>query len=144
METIDRLFEKSCYVIDFIPTQVPKELKGQFFEVEKYLLNHMARYGLLERYINIILKLMCYHQVSVFRDGEWKKQPSVDAVVEFVEETIQNPSDVLNILFSEKDALLVVDGDCLHMTIYNPDEEMCILLKDIVASEGMFFRKSSE
>lgn len=80
----------------------------------------------------------------MFRDGAWKKQPSVDAVVEFVEETIQNPSDVLNILFSEKDALLVVDGDCLHMTIYNPDEEMCILLKDIVASEGMFFRKSSE
>lgn len=144
METIDRLLEKSCYVIDFIPTQVPKELKGQFFEVEKYLLNHVVRYGLLERYINIILKLMCYHQVSVFRDGAWKKQPSVDAVVEFVEETIQNPSDVLNILFSEKDALLVVDGDCLHMTIYNPDEEMCILLKDIVASEGMFFRKSSE
>lgn len=144
METIDRLLEKSCYVIDFIPTQVPKELQGQFFEVEKYLLNHVARYGLLERYINIILKLMCYHQVSVFRDGEWKKQPSVDAVVEFVEETIQNPSDVLNILFSEKDALLVVDGDCLHMTIYNPDEEMCILLKDIVASEGMFFRKSWE
>ena len=144
METIDRLLEKSCYVIDFIPTQVPKELKGQFFEVEKYLLNHMARYSLLERYINIILKLMCYHQVSVFRDGAWTKQPSVDAVVEFVEETIQNPSNVLNILFSEKDALLVVDGDCLHMTIYNPDEEMCILLKDIVASEGMFFRKSWE
>lgn len=51
METIDRLLEKSCYVIDFIPTQVARESK------------------------------------------------------------------------------------------YNPDEEMCILLKDIVVSGGMFLRK---
>lgn len=33
METMDRLLEKSCYVIDFIPIQVPKESKGYFFEV---------------------------------------------------------------------------------------------------------------
>lgn len=144
METIDRLLEKSCYVIDFIPTQVARESKGDFFEVEKYLLNHATHHGLLERYINIILKLMCYYQILVFRDGVWIQQPGVDAVIEFVEETIQNSSDVLNILFSEEDALLVVEGDCLHMTIYNPDEEMCILLKDIVVSEGMFLRKSME
>lgn len=44
----------------------------------------------------------------------------------------------------EKDVLLVIDGDCLNRTIYNPDEKMRLVLKDIVILEGMFFRKGRE
>lgn len=47
-------------------------------------------------------------------------------------------------MFAEKDVLLVIDGDCLNRTIYNPDERMRLILKDIAASEGMFFRKRRE
>ena len=144
MEIIDRLLGKSCYIIDYLPVPVPKDSKGQFFEVEEYLLNHFEHYGLRDRFIGIVLKLMCYYHTSVFINGEWKEQPSPDVVVELIKEIVQKSSDSLNIRFSEKDALLVMDGDCLNMTVYNPDEEMCILLKDIAASEGVFFRKGRE
>lgn len=144
METIDRLLKKNCYIIDYLPVPVPKDSQGQFFEVEEYLLNHFEQYGLRDRVIGIVLKLMCYYHISAFINGEWKEQPSPDVIVELIKEIVQKCSDSLNIRFSEKDALLVMDGDCLNMTVYNPDEEMCILLKDIAALEGMFFRKGRE
>lgn len=144
METINRLLNKSYYIIDFLPLQVPKKSNGQFFEVETYLLRHFKRYGLQDKFIGIILKLMCYYRSSVFENEEWMEQPSPDVIVRFVEKIMQYHSGTMNVLFTEKEALLVVDGDCLHLTIYNPDEEMCILLKDIATSEGMFFRKGLE
>lgn len=53
------------YIIDFLPIQVPKDCGGQFFKVENYLLNNYECYGLRDKYIRIILKLMCYYRVSV-------------------------------------------------------------------------------
>lgn len=53
---INRLLEKPCYIIDFLPRQVPKDCGGQFFKVENYLLNNYERYGLRDKYIRIILK----------------------------------------------------------------------------------------
>lgn len=144
MKRIDKLLNKSYYIIDFFPMQVPKESNGQFFEVETYLLRHFKRYGLQNKFIGIILKLMCYYRISVFENEEWMEQPSPEVIIRFVEKIMQHHSGTMNVLFTEKEALLVVDGDCLHLTIYNPDEEMCILLKDIAASEGMFFRKGVE
>ena len=140
MQTINRLLNKKYYIIDYLPVQVPKDSKGQFFEVESYLLGNMERYGLQDRFIGIILKVMCYYRISVLITEEWIEQPSSDMIVGFAEEIIQNHSGTINILFPEKDALLVVEGDCLNMTVYNPDDEMCTLMKDIAASEGMFFR----
>ena len=104
----------------------------------------MKRYGLQERFVGIILKVMCYYSTSIWMKEEWIEQPSPDVMVAIVEKIMKNHSGTMNILLLEKDVLLVVDGDCLHMTVYNPDDELCILLKDIAASEGMFFRKGLE
>lgn len=65
VQTVDRLLEKPCYIIDFLPYQVPKMCGGQFFEVENYLLNHYEGYGIRERFIRIVLKMMYYFSVSV-------------------------------------------------------------------------------
>ncbi len=42
----------------------------------------------------------------------------------------------------EKSSTLTKGWDCLYRSIYNPDEEMCMLFEDIAAYEGMFFRLS--
>lgn len=36
---IEELLEKPFYVIDFLPEQVKPDARGQFFDVECYLLN---------------------------------------------------------------------------------------------------------
>ena len=141
MQIVDRLLECPCYIIDFLPRQVPKDCGGQFFEVESYFLKHAECYGLQDRFIRIILKTMCYYPVSVYW-GEWLEQPTPEQVVEIMDTIYAKHSGDMNMLITSKDVLIQFGSDCLNISIYNPDEEMCELLEQIVASEGMFWRKA--
>lgn len=141
MQIIDRLLETPCYIIDFIPLQVPKNCGGQYFKVENYFLNHYDLYGLRDRFIRTILKAMCYYPVSVYW-GEWIEQPSPEQVAEIIDTIMENHSGDMNMLFTSKDALLQLGWDCLNISIYNPDEEMCVLFEQLATSEGMFWRKT--
>ena len=58
MDIIDKLLETPCYIMDFLPKQVPINCGGQFFEVETYLLNHYHCCGLRDRFVGVILKAM--------------------------------------------------------------------------------------
>lgn len=141
MKTIDELLERPCYIIDFLPKQVPENAGGQFLKVENYLLNHYERYGLRDKYIRIILKLMCYYRVCI-KWGRWIEQPSPEQVAEIIDTIMHNHSGWLDMLFPDQDALLQFEWDCMYISIYNPDEEMQDLLEQIAFSEGMFWRKS--
>ena len=139
MENIDRLLEAPCYVVDFLPEQVSKESNGQFFKVENFLLTHHEWYGLRDRFVRFILKVMCYYSVSIYQNG-WIEEPSPEQMVEMIDSIIEEHSCDMNIMI--KDALIQFGWDCLHMSVYNPDEEMCVLFEEIAISEGMFWRKA--
>ena len=143
MNDINSLLEKPCYIIDFLPRQVPKDRGEQYFQLETYLLNHYERFGLCDRFIRIILKLMCYYRVSV-RWDKWIEQPTPDQIVEIIEKVMCNHSGCMDVLFLEKDALIQFDSDCLNLSIYNPDEDMRKSLEQSAWSEGMFFRKAAD
>ena len=141
MQIVDRLLETPCYIIDFIPQQVPKNCGGQYFKVENYFLTHSDRYGVRDRFIRTILKAMCYYPISVYW-GEWIEQPSPEQVAEIIDTIMENHSGDMNMLFTSKGALLQFGWDCLNISIYNPDEEMCVLFEQLATSEGMFWRKT--
>ena len=141
MQKVERLLEKPCYIIDFLPYQVPKACGEQFFKVENYLLNHYDRYGFRDCFIRIVLKIMCYYPVSVLW-GKWIDQPEPEQAAEIIDTIMKNHSGDMNMLFTNNDVLLQFGWDCLHISIYNPDEEMCVLLEKLAISEGMFWRKS--
>ena len=141
MKIVDRLLETPCYIIDFLPRQVPKDYGDQFFKVEDFILSQPDRYGLKYRFTRIILKAMCYYPVSVHW-GEWIEQPTPAQVVEIIDTIIDKHSGDLNMLFTSKDALLQFSWDSLNMSVYNPDEEMCLLFEQIASSEGVFWRKA--
>lgn len=140
MQIVDRLLETPCYIIDFLPLQVPKNCAGQYFKVENYFLNHYDRYGVRDRFIRTILKAMCYYPISVYW-GEWIEQPSPEQIAEIIDTIMENHSSDMNMLFTSKDELLQFGWDCLSISIYNLDEEMCMLFEKIATSEGMFWRK---
>ena len=85
MDIIDKLLETPCYIMDFLPKQVPMNCGGQFFEVETYLLNHYDCCGLRDRFVGVILKAMCYYPVSV-QWGKWIEQRRLDMWNPFAEE----------------------------------------------------------
>jgi hypothetical protein len=141
VDIIDKLLETPCYIMDFLPKQVPMNCDGQFFEVETYLLNHYNCCGLRDRFVGVILKAMCYYPVSV-QWGKWIEQPTPEQVTKIIDTILENHSGDVNILFTSKDVLIQFGWDCLNISIYNPDEEMCMLFEKIAASEGLFWRKS--
>ena len=135
MERINKLLEAPCYVVDFLPEQVSKESNGQFFEVENFLLSHHEWYGLRDRFVRFILKVMCYYSVSIYQNG-WIEEPSPEQMVEMLDSIIEEHSCDMNIMI--KDTLIQFGGDCLHMSVYNPEEEMCELLKQIRKKQHVY------
>ena len=141
MQIIDEILERPCYIIVFLPQQVSKDCGGQFFKVENYFLNNYDCYGIRDRFIRVILKAMCYYPVSI-QWGKWTEQPTPEQVAEIIDTIMRNHSGDVNVLFTSKDALLQFGWDCLSISVYNPDEKMCILFEKIATSEGLFWRKS--
>ena len=58
-EMLDELLAKECYIIDFLPERVSEDRDGQFFDVEDYLLNSPKHILIKDRFVSVILKLMC-------------------------------------------------------------------------------------
>ena len=61
MDIIDKLLETPCYIMDFLPKQVPMNCGGQFFEVETYLLNHYDCCG-----INVNIKMYIFDHLRMY------------------------------------------------------------------------------
>ena len=97
MDIIDKLLETPCYIMDFLPKQVPMNCGGQFFEVETYLLNHYDCCGLRDRFVGVILKAMCYYPVSV-QWGKWIEQPTPEQVTK-ITDTPEWFSSMVSVIF---------------------------------------------
>ena len=141
MERINALLEKPCFIMDYLPEQVKADNGGQFFDVEYYLLNSDKHIGLKDRFVAVILKLMCYYHVSILWNG-WVDRPTPKMIEEAVCEIMGNHSGTLNVLFVDEDALLVFDWDCLNLSVYNPSEKAQSIMERIAFSEGLFWRKN--
>lgn len=141
LKTMDELLEKECYIIDIFPEKVPENSNGQFFDVEDYLLNSEKYNAIKDKFVNIVLKLMCYYHMAIVKDGLIDK-PSPEQVENAVNEIVVNQKAVLNCLFQEENMLLVFDRDCLNLSIYNPSKETHNLFEKLARSEGLFWRLS--
>lgn len=139
MEIVDELLKKECYIIDLLPETVSKNSIGQFLDVEYYLLNSKRHSVLKDKFVGIILKLMCYYHISVLWNG-WIDRPKPELIENAISEIMINHSGTLDCLFPEEHALLVFDWDCLNLSVYNPSETMQRLFKQIAFSEGLFWR----
>ena len=64
-EKVERLLDTPYWVIDFLPMQVPQDSKGEFFAVEQYYLQEPQRERLCRQFIDVVLKLNCYHDLLV-------------------------------------------------------------------------------
>lgn len=143
IEKIDALLKKPCYIMDFLPERVEPDNGGQFFDVEYYLLNSDKYTGLKDRFVVVILKLMCYYHTAVLWNG-WIDRPAPEMIEKAVGEIMENHSGTLNVLFVEQDVLLVFDWDCLNLAIYNPPAEVRFMMERIAGSEGLFWREAAQ
>ena len=92
------------------------------------------------KYVDIILKLMCYYRSSIL----WNDNPKPADIDTVISEIMENHSGTLNILFPDEDVLLVFEWGCLNLSVYNLPENMKEMAEKIALSEGFFCWKGAD
>ena len=139
--TIEEYLERPYWVIDILPKRVPADSKGQYFEIEKYFLEHPQIGNIYRKFTNILLKLNCNEDIDVSRDGdEWITNPTPHKLEAALLKCLAD-KQMLYIILKSADVLITVSGDDTYMTAYNPREEMTELIRSLADSEGLFMWK---
>lgn len=126
-KTIEELLQTPYWIIDILPKQVPAYSPGQYFTVEKYYLEKERFKLIKEKHINVILKLNCYRDISI--DEEAEVNPSPERIAEEMR---------LRFLYiMTGDSMILSEPDDTTMTIFNPDDDLLELIRQIAAGEGL-------
>lgn len=130
-KTIEELLNTPYWIIDILPKQVPAGSAGQYFAIEKYLRETQLS-DIKKKHVNLILKLNCYRDISLDEDKEINISPEkiADAIYK----------RYVNIMVD--DAMIVSEPEDTYLTIYNPDEDLITLMKELASGEGMFVWKN--
>ena len=123
--TIEELLEKPYWIIDILPKQVPKDSPGQYFAIEDFFLEELLS-EIKKKHINVILKLNCYMDITI--DDENDPAP----------EQIRDMMLDRYVYIMLGDAMILSEPDDTHLTIFNPDEKLLELIKEISSAEGLF------
>ena len=130
-KTIEELLNAPYWIIDILPKQVPASNAGQYFAIEQYLRDTQLS-DIKKKHVNLILKLNCYKDISLDEDKEINISPEkiADAIYK----------QYVNIMVD--DAMIVSEPEDTYLTIYNPDEDLLTLMKELASGEGMFVWKN--
>ena len=87
----ERLLLQPYWVIDFLPKQVPQDSRGQFFAVEQYYLTGKRHERLCRQLADVVLKLNCYHDLTVNHGGdEWINNPAPEVLAAWIIESLHH------------------------------------------------------
>lgn len=138
---IDRCLEKTRWVVDLLPRQVEKDSPVQYFAVEDWWRRPEQLTELYRRFAELLLKLNCYYDFQVsFHEG-WVKNPPPETLTAWVEECAEGEKDYMNILLEQGEAMVIVNGDDLYLSLYGPSLELLALMEQLAGTEGLFLWK---
>ena len=126
--TIDELLEMPYWVVDILPRQVPEDSPGQYFAVERHYLEESQFAQVKQRHIDLVLKLNCYFDLAL--DDEQEVNPSPTRVVQEMNRRY--------VCIRMGDALIVSEPDDTCLTIYNPNDELLALVRQLAMGEGLY------
>ena len=142
--TIEDYLEKTYWVIDPLPRQVPAHSRGQYFRIEEHFRSRPLIDALYRRFTDILLKLNCYEDLAFSTDGEqWETNPLPTQIEAMVRQSLSDLS-MLYVMLPAEEMLIALSADDTYMTIYNPKTEILELLTSLVASEGLFLWKPEQ
>ena len=132
-KSIDELLQSDYWIIDILPTQVPKDCPGQYFAVEKYFLQPERLAEIKQKHINVILKLNCYRDVFIVEKESEVANPSPEHIAEEMRKRY--------LYIMTGNSMILSEPDDTHMTVFNPDSQLLEMIKEIAQSEGLFVWK---
>ena len=140
---IDRLTKGPVYIIDIFPNKVPSKPDNRYFEFENFIQNN--REEIDWKFMIILLKLYCYYDFwvsSCALEQDVFENPDLSHLIGLAKSCFMGKS--INIILPECDSMIVLNGDDLYMSVYNPNDHLKSLISDLSQSEGLFFREVPE
>lgn len=137
-DQMEELLEKPCWVIDFLPRQVPAESAGQYFAVEEFLMSKPQLEELYSRFARLLLKCHCYYDFVLGEGETWTENQYPEELWKTVIRCAE--SGYCCILVLAEHALITLSGGDLYMTLYDPSEELLKTVKLLAEAEGLFVR----
>ena len=140
MDRVEQLLEKPCWVMNFLPKQVPAQSGGQYFTIEHYFRTHY-REQIANAFFMILLKVNCYEDISFSFDGDsWTVNPHPEELCEKITACVL-AEDPFYVLLNNQETLLMYEGDDANLVIYNPNEQLLNLLSALAPSQGFYVWK---
>ena len=140
---IDHLIEKTQFLIDIFPKQIPPKADNRYFEIEDYFQSHRAE--LNRKLTNILLKLYCYNDFLISAGDDMIENPAPSQLVSLIDHCFEGEwrsRDYINVILPKCHSMIILNGDDLCMTLYNPDEQLKDIVFSLVHAEGLFFYKA--
>ena len=130
-KTIEELLQCPYWIIDILPSQVPKDSPGQYFAVEKYFLQGDRMKEIKQKHIGLILKLNCYRDISI----------SDETVINPLPKHIADEMKKRYLYIMIGESMILSEPDDTHLTVFNPDSQLLDLIRQIASSDGLFVWK---
>jgi hypothetical protein len=131
MKTVEELLQCPYWIVDILPSQVPKDSPRQYFAVEKYFLQGDRLDEIKQKHINLILKLNCYRDISI----------SDETVINPLPEHIAGEMKKRYLYIMTGESMILSEPDDTHLTVFNPDSQLLELIRQIASGEGLYVWK---
>ena len=131
MKTVEELLQCPYWIIDILPSQVPKDSPGQYFAVEKVFLQGERIVKIKHKHIDLILKLNCYRDIPT---GD-------EAVINPSPKHIADEMKTMYLYIMTGESMILSEPDDTHLTVFNPDSQLLELLRQLASGEGLFVWK---
>ena len=137
-DMMGKLLEGPFWIVDILPEQVPADAAGQYFAVERYFLQPERIVPLRRKYAEILLRLNCYHDITVSFDScaSWETNPDPEAFAARVAGLSGN--EFLRVVFAKQNAMIDYDHNDTYLTVYDPDSALLNQIRALAAAEGLF------
>ena len=137
-DMMGKLLEGPFWIVDILPEQVPVDASGQYFAVERYFLQPERIVPLRRKYAEILLRLNCYHDITVSFDScaSWETNPDPEAFAARVAGLSGNA--FLRVVFAKQNAMIDYDHNDTYLTVYDPDSALLNQIRALAAAEGLF------
>ena len=128
---IEELLQSSYWIIDILPSQVPKDSPGQYFRIEKYFLQGKRLAEIKQKHIDLVLKLNCYRDLAIDEEEEINPSP----------ERIAGEMRTRYLYLMVGESMILSEPDDTHLTVFNPDPQLLELIRNIASGEGLYVWK---
>ncbi len=126
--TIDELLERPYWIVDILPKQVPADSPGQYFRIEEYWTSQEQFPAIKQKHIDLVLRLNCYADISLDEEDELNPSPS----------RIAKEMKDRYVCILTASSMIVSQPDETYLTVYDPDDELLDIIRDLAFSVGMF------